>query len=39
MSSDHYVAMCTQALIDIPERDRHVHTYIARIDPSFKASR
>ena len=25
--------------IDIPECDRHVRTYIARIDPSFKASR
>jgi len=24
--------------IDIPERDRHVCAYIARIDPSFKAS-
>jgi len=32
-----------RALIDIPERDRHVRTYartyIPRIDPSFKASR
>ena len=30
---------CTWAQIDIPERDRHVRTYIVRIDPSFKASR
>ena len=31
----------TRARIDIPERDRHVHTnvYIARIDPTFNASR
>ena len=25
--------------IDIPERDRYIRMYIARIDPSFKASR
>ena len=32
----------TRAQFDIPEHDRHVHMYvrmyIARIDPSFKAS-
>ena len=31
-------SVCTWAQIDIPERDRQVCTYIARIDPSFKAS-
>ena len=38
-----HVSASSKCKFDIPERDRHVRTYvrmyIARIDPSFKASR
>ena len=32
--------LCTRmSITDILDRDGHVHTYIVRIDPSFRASR